>query len=160
MNTWKRWAERVPTLPLCIEAHETPAVETSEELANGKPQPATTEGPLPGQEGVTNHSDYELDIDVKMVGAVGDDKYGERLYAELNKNGVDSSGVITVPNTQSSICFVIVEDYMRENRCLFTLGATATWKKEHFLKVKDLGHGIRPTSVSPRWRFTEKLSSR
>jgi ribokinase len=79
-----------------------------------------------------------------MVGAVGDDKYGERFYAEMNKNGVDSSGIIIVPNTQSSICFVMVENYTRDNRYLFTLGATATWTKEHFLKVEDLAHGIRP----------------
>lgn len=78
-----------------------------------------------------------------MVGAVGDDKYGERFYAELNKNSVDSNGVITVPNTQSSICFVMVENYTRENRYLFTLGATATWKKENFLKAEDLGHGMQ-----------------
>lgn len=86
----------------------------------------------------------DLTINVRMVGAVGDDKYGERFYAELNKNGVDVSGIVTIPNTQSSICFVMVENFTRENRCLFTLGATATWKKEHFLRVEDLGHGIRP----------------
>jgi ribokinase len=86
----------------------------------------------------------ELKINVQMIDAVGDDKYGERFYAELNKNGVDTSGIITVPNTQSSICFVMVKNYTRENRCLFTLGATATWKKEHFLRVEDLGHGLRP----------------
>ena len=127
-----------------IEAHETPAVETSEEPANGQPQPAIIEKPLQGQERVISQPDRELKINVKMVGAVGDDKYGERFYAELTKNGVDSSSVITVPNVQSSICFVMLENYTRENRCLFTLGATATWKKEHFLKVEDLGHGVRP----------------
>jgi ribokinase len=91
----------------------------------------------------TNPSD-ELQINVRMVGAVGDDKYGERFYAELKKNGIDTSGMITVPNTQSSICFVMVENYTRENRCLFTLGATATWKREDFARVEDLGHGMRP----------------
>ncbi|KAF2221662.1 Ribokinase-like protein [Elsinoe ampelina] len=91
-----------------------------------------------------NGAKLDLDINVRMVGAVGDDKYGERFYAELEKNGVDSSGIVTVPNTQSSICFVMVENYTRENRCLFTLGATATWKKEDFRKVEDLGHGLRP----------------
>jgi ribokinase len=127
-----------------VEAHETLAVETSEEPTNGQPQPATTEKPLPGQERVINQSNYKLEINVKMVGAVGDDRYGERFHAELNKNGVDSSSVITVPNTQSSTCFVMIENYTRKNRCLFTLGATATWKKEHFLKVEDLGHGVQP----------------
>ncbi|KAF2023340.1 Ribokinase-like protein [Setomelanomma holmii] len=86
----------------------------------------------------------EFEVNVRMVGAVGDDRYGERFYAEMNKNGVDTSGIVTVPNTQSSICFVIVEENTRENRCLFTLGATAVWRKEHFLCVEDLGRGIRP----------------
>ena len=127
-----------------LEAHEIQAAGTSEEPANGQPQSATTEEARQGQEHVVNQSDYELEINVKMVGAVGDDKYGEMFYAELNKNGVDSSSVITVPNTQSSTCFVMIENYTRETRCLFTLGATATWKKEHFLEVEDLGRGIKP----------------
>ncbi|EFY91841.1 ribokinase [Metarhizium acridum CQMa 102] len=67
------------------------------------------------------------DIQFKMIGAVGDNRY--------------------VPNTRSSICFVIVEDLSRENRCLFTLGATATWKKEDFIHAEQLGGGIRPHVV-------------
>lgn len=56
---------------------------------------------------------------------------------------MDISGAITVPNTQPSNCFVVIENYIREKMPLH-LGATATWKKEHFLKVEDLAHGIRP----------------
>ncbi|KAL9098947.1 MAG: hypothetical protein Q9163_005483 [Psora crenata] len=126
------------------DAHQIPTVEAFEEPGNGQPQPATTEKPLTGEERAINPYDDKLDINVKMVGAVGEDKYGKRFYVELNKNNVDSSGVITMPNTQSSICFVMIENYTRENRCLFTLGATAAWKKEHFLKVEDLGHGVVP----------------
>lgn len=128
-----------------IETQETPAVDTLEEQSdNENLQLAAAESPLLSPEQAFNHSDSELEINVKMIGAVGDDKYGERFYAELKKNSVDSSGVITVPNTQSSTCFVMVENYTRENRCLFTLGATAIWKKEHFLEVENLGHGVRP----------------
>ena len=128
-----------------IKIHETPAVNTLEEQSdNETPQPAAAESPLLSPEQVFNHSDSELEINVKMIDAVGDDRYGKRFYAELNKNSVDSSGVISVPNTQSSTCFVMVENYTRENRCLFTLGATATWKKEHFLKMENLGHCVRP----------------
>ncbi|KAG9229275.1 Ribokinase-like protein [Amylocarpus encephaloides] len=68
----------------------------------------------------------------QMIGAVGDDRYGEKFIVELNKNSVDTSGIVTVPDTRSSICFVMVENLIHENRCLFTLGATATWKKEDF----------------------------
>ncbi len=41
----------------------------------------------------------------------------------------------------------MVEGKMHENRCLVTLGATATWRKEHFLRVEDLAHGSRPDLV-------------
>ncbi|KAF2657583.1 Ribokinase-like protein [Lophiostoma macrostomum CBS 122681] len=89
-------------------------------------------------------TNQQLQIKVKMIGAVGDDEYGELLSAGLNKNGVDSSGVVTVPNTQSSVCFVMVKDHTRENRCLFTRGATATWKREHLIRIEALGNGTRP----------------
>lgn len=127
-----------------MDVHETPAVEASMERDHKQADPTKVEEPTPSHDQSVQTSEIELEINVRMVGAVGDDKYGEKFYAELTKNGVDCSGIITVPKTQSSICFVMVENYTRENRCLFTLGATATWKKEHFLKVEDLAHGLRP----------------
>lgn len=93
-----------------------------------------------------DHAD-ENSIHVKMIGAVGDDRYGERFIVELNKNGIDASGIMTVPDMGTSICFVMVEHYTRENRCLFTLGATASWKKEDFMRPEDLGNGMRPDLV-------------
>ncbi|QPC77987.1 hypothetical protein HYE68_008739 [Fusarium pseudograminearum] len=89
----------------------------------------------------------EGNIQVKMIGAVGDDRYGEKFIVELNKNGVDTSGVVTVPDARTSVCFVMVEERTRANRCLFTLGATAAWKREDFLKAEQLGGGIRPDLV-------------
>ncbi|EAQ91096.1 hypothetical protein CHGG_03031 [Chaetomium globosum CBS 148.51] len=82
-------------------------------------------------------------IEVKMIGAVGDDQYGGKFIVELNKNGIDTSGIVTVPDTRSSVCFVMVEHLTRENRCLFSLGATATWKKEHFRNAEQLGGGAQ-----------------
>ncbi|KAG8413435.1 putative ribokinase [Metarhizium acridum] len=87
------------------------------------------------------------DIQFKMIGAVGDNRYGEKFIIKVNENSVNTSGIVIVPNTRSSICFVIVEDLSRENRCLFTLGATATWKKEDFIHAEQLGGGIRPHVV-------------
>lgn len=82
-------------------------------------------------------------IEVKMTSAVGDDQYGGKFIVELNKNGIDTSGIVTVPDTRSSVCFVMVEHLTRENRCLFSLGATATWKKEHFRNAEQLGGGAQ-----------------
>jgi ribokinase len=89
----------------------------------------------------------EDDVQVKMIRAVGDDRYGERFIAELNKNGVNASGITTVPNTSSSICFVMVEDQTRENRYLFMPGSTATWREEDFVDAQQLGGGTRPDLV-------------
>lgn len=101
--------------------------------------------------------DDEEAINVVMVGAVGDDEYGKKLYTGMSKSGVDCSGIITLPNTQSSICFVMVDDSTRENRCLFIPGATTTWKKEHFLKVEELAHGIRPDLCVAQMEIHEEV---
>lgn len=96
----------------------------------------------------SNDDDDENDeIHVKMIGAVGDDQYGGKFIVELNKNGVDTSGIVTVADTRSSVCFVMVEHLTRENRCLFTLGATATWTKEHFRTPEQLGGGVAPPQM-------------
>jgi ribokinase len=52
---------------------------------------------------------------------------------------------------------VMVENYTRENRCLFTLGATATWRKEHFLKVENLANGIRPDLVVAQMEIDKEV---
>ncbi|KAG8162481.1 hypothetical protein KVR01_008246 [Diaporthe batatas] len=99
----------------------------------------------------------EDDIKVKMIGAVGDDRYGRMFIDELNTNRIDSSGILTVPDTRSSICFVMVEDSTRENRCLFTLGATAVWKKDHFAKPEDLGNGTAPDLVVAQMEIDKEV---
>ncbi|KAH6856633.1 ribokinase [Chaetomium sp. MPI-CAGE-AT-0009] len=96
-------------------------------------------------------------IKVKMIGAVGDDQYGGKFIVELSKNGIDTSGIVTVPNTRSSVCFVMVEESTRESRCLFTLGATATWKKEHFSNAEQLGGGERPDLVVAQMEITKDV---
>lgn len=88
-------------------------------------RPKSTEEPLPTVEKAINSSNYELEINVRMVGAVGNNKYSEKFYAKLKKNGVNTSSVITVLKSRSAIYFVIVENYTRENKCLIIPGATA-----------------------------------
>ncbi|KAG8623924.1 hypothetical protein KVT40_008900 [Elsinoe batatas] len=85
-----------------------------------------------------------LDIRVKMIGAVGDDRYGARFYEELRKSGLNTSGIVTVPDMQTSICFVMVEETTRQNRCLFVQGATGMWRPKHFYRPEDLGSGMIP----------------
>lgn len=99
----------------------------------------------------------ENDIYVRMVGAVGDDKYAELFRNDLKKNGVDNSGLITIPRRPSSECFVIVEKYTGENRCLYALGATEAWKKEDFMKAENLAHGPRPDLVIAQMEIRKEV---
>ncbi|KAJ9157817.1 Ribokinase [Pleurostoma richardsiae] len=128
-----------------------------EPIEAGYAAPTTDEKPPPVSEQATTNSEYGDNIQVKMIGAVGDDRYGERFIAELKENGVNASGVVIVPNTHSSVCFVMVENPTRENRCLFTLGATAIWRKEDFMKVEDLGNGMRPDLVVAQMEIDKEV---
>jgi ribokinase len=98
-----------------------------------------------------------IDIEVRMVGAVGDDRYGERFLKELEKNGVNVGGIRVIKGERSSTCFVIVENFTRENRCLFTLGATATWKKEDFMAAEQLGNGVKPDLVVAQMEINSEV---
>ncbi|KAI0105090.1 Ribokinase-like protein [Nemania sp. FL0031] len=120
-------------------------------------KPAQGQSPLLAPQQPGTKDDYEDNICVKMIGAVGDDRYGEEFITELSKNGVDVSGIVTVAHTRTSICFVTVDERTRENKCLFTLGATATWKKEHFMKPEDLGGGMRPDLVVAQMEIDKEV---
>ncbi|KAK8137198.1 hypothetical protein PG984_005138 [Apiospora sp. TS-2023a] len=99
----------------------------------------------------------ERNIHVKMIGAVGDDEYADTFITALNQDGVDTSGIVTVPNTQTSRCFVLLEHPTGENRCLFTPGATAMWKKEDFLSAEQLGGGIQPDLVVAQMEISTEV---
>lgn len=101
--------------------------------------------------------DDDDDIHVRMVGAVGDNIYSELLHTELKKNGVNTSGRVTIPGKRSSVCFVTVERFTGENTCLFTLGATEAWKEEDFMKVEDLAYGSRPDLVIAQMEISKEV---
>lgn len=100
----------------------------------------------------------EDDIQVRMVSAVGEDEYAKLFEASLKENGVDTSGLVTMPGKRSPVCFVIVEQYSGENRCLFTAGAGAAWKEENFMKVEDLApQGPRPDLVVAQMEIRKEV---
>ncbi|KAH7136601.1 hypothetical protein EDB81DRAFT_802672 [Dactylonectria macrodidyma] len=118
----------------------------------------TIEGPGLAMKQLAIDRSRENNITVKMISAVGDDQYGEEFMIELNKYGVNASGIVTVPNPCSSICFIMVEHSTRENRCFFTAGATLTWKKENFVAAEQLGGGIWPDLVVAQIESTRRWS--
>lgn len=45
-----------------------------------------------------------------LLGKVGDDAFGRLLIATLNNAGIDSSGIITDPNTFTTLAFVTIDE--------------------------------------------------
>jgi ribokinase len=142
--TYRTCHKRPPESKAPAEPADEPTVPTTNEDFY-----STSEQPV--------SEDDDDDIHVRMVGAVGDDKYAELFYTELKKNGVDTSGLVTIPGKRSSVCFVIVERYTGENRCLFTIGAMEAWKEEHFMRVEDLAHGLRPDLVIAQMEIRKEV---
>ena len=93
-----------------------------------------------------NQQDDDLKINVRMVGAVANDKYGNDLQAALKSTGVDCSGVMVFegPGDRTGVAFCMVDNVTRDNRCLFHRGVTARWQRLDFKNAIDLGHGVVP----------------
>lgn len=62
-------------------------------------------------------------VNVRMIGAVGDDEFGGTLIAGLESNGVDTEGVRVVVGQRTGTAVIIVEEETGENRILLSAGA-------------------------------------
>jgi ribokinase len=83
------------------------------------------------------------DIQVRMIGAVGDDEFGSQLLTRLNENCIDTSGVRIVRGQFTDVCVAIVESDFGENRLLMTTGAAKSLPPSDFLTLESLGGGSR-----------------
>jgi ribokinase len=128
-----RTCHRRPAAPVTLD--QPPSEVTTEEVA-----PAITELPAATQDA--------SDIQVRMVGAVGEDLDAERFQKQFEQNGINTAGIRKVPGGRTALGYAIVEQFTGENRCLFLEGADAIWKKEDFLALESLAPGgPRPNLV-------------
>lgn len=93
------------------------------------------------------NASQDLDISVRMIGAVGDDDWGTQFTSKLGNTGIIVSGVKTVAGELTGTCFCIVEEDSRENRLLYHPGATYSLSSDDFRSVKSLGEGVLPDLV-------------
>lgn len=81
-------------------------------------------------------------VNVKMIGRVGKDAFGEELLTSMNNEGIDMSQVLTVDNVPTGTASIFVEPSSGENRILFFFGANGTLKTtdvtEDALKGSDM----------------------
>ncbi|KAI1129671.1 Ribokinase-like protein [Nemania abortiva] len=136
--------------------HEKPSEKWKQSTEDVQAEPAQVwPSPLAPQPGTND--DYKDNVQVKLISAVGDDQYGYKFIGELKNSGVDISGMVTVPDTRTSICFVMVQQHTGENRCLFTQGATAAWKKGDFATPERLGGGERPDLIVAQMEIDKEV---
>ncbi|OCK80994.1 ribokinase-like protein [Lepidopterella palustris CBS 459.81] len=62
-------------------------------------------------------------VEVRMVGAVGDDPFADDFLKSLQKDGLNTAKVQKLPNQKTGVAVIIVESHTGENRILFSPGA-------------------------------------
>ncbi|KAH7135456.1 Ribokinase-like protein [Dendryphion nanum] len=75
------------------------------------------------------------DVEVRMVGAVGDDEFHEGFLKSLRKDGLNTDKVEVLKGKKTGVAVIIVETGSGENRIMFCPGAN------YDVEVKDLVQG-------------------
>ena len=100
----------------------------------------TNRAPAP----VANPEDEpSFEVLVYMNTAVGDDAHGQTLTQNLQKNGVDISGVQQHSNEQTGTCAVFVEESTGRSRDIGCPGANTNWTPRDWDSVTCLAGGNR-----------------
>ncbi|OAP58888.1 ribokinase [Fonsecaea erecta] len=98
----------------------------------------------------------ENEIEVCMVGAVGDDKYAQMFEDVLQDNGVDVSRLQKVDG-MTGVSFVLVEIASGENRCTFANNANDALTADHFTRLENLANGRSPDLVIAQMEIDRKV---
>jgi ribokinase len=109
-------------------------------LSHKKPRSPNTETTVIN--GVLNE-----DIQVRLIGAIGNDGRGIPLINKLKQNGVDASGVRTVEGVDTGLCIGIIESDTGENRLLLIPGANRSLRPNDFCTLESLAGGFMPDLV-------------
>jgi ribokinase len=70
----------------------------------------------------------DSDIEVRMIGAVGDDVFGPQLLKSMEDDGINVHGVRSIKGEKTGTAVILVEENTGENRILFTPGANFALK--------------------------------
>ncbi|OAL43137.1 Ribokinase-like protein [Pyrenochaeta sp. DS3sAY3a] len=74
----------------------------------------------------------QSDVEVRMVGAVGDDEFHEKFLSSLEKDGLNIAGVEILKGKKTGVAVIVVETGTGENRIMFCPGAN------YDVQAKDL----------------------
>ncbi|EME82218.1 uncharacterized protein MYCFIDRAFT_65226 [Pseudocercospora fijiensis CIRAD86] len=73
------------------------------------------------------------DVVVRMIGAVGDDSFGDDYLKALGAEGIDGSGVRKRAGAKTGVTNIIVEEATGENRILFVANANMEFAEDEDL---------------------------
>lgn len=75
------------------------------------------------------------DVEVRMIGCVGLDSFGQDLIQGLNADKIDTSGVDQLEKETTGVSVIAVEEDTGENRIMFTPGANYSLTPERFIDL-------------------------
>ena len=81
---------------------------------------------------------------VKMIGAVGDDEFGQTLLVGLRQDRIDISGVVIRPDTRTGVASIWVETVSGENHILISPNANHTLTPDMFTDFSFIQPSIPP----------------
>lgn len=116
------------------------AIETDKIPVKGETVAGKNFATCPGGKGLNQAIAAKLGAKVKMLGAIGLDSFGERMFNTLKENGVDVSHIKTVKDASSGIAMIVL--YKKDNRIILDLGSNLKLQKsdvDSFLKSAQAG---------------------
>ena len=95
----------------------------------------------------TSLEDMEDEIRVRMVGAIGTDKFGPALKKDLVNCGVNADGVRLMEGKLTGVANILVEAGSGANRIMQYPGAAYALEPADFMTLESLGGGVAPDFV-------------
>jgi len=85
---------------------------------------------------------------VSMIGCLGDDEAGASYRARLEAEGIDHSGILTIPRTLTGTALIAVDD-AAENTIIVAEGANGRLKPAHLRACRD--RLVRADAILLQW---------
>lgn len=82
-----------------------------------------------------NKDSPSSEVSVRMIGAVGDDTFGQDLLSGLQNNGIYTYGIAVKKGEKSGVAVIIVEEETGENRILMSPNANFSLRPEQFTNL-------------------------
>lgn len=98
-------------------------------------------GPTAANESLSHDEDL---VNVRVIGAIGSDGYGQACLQPLKDSHIDVSGIRVIDGQRTGVSTIIVEQDFNENRILQLSGANKHLFPKDFETLEAVTGGVRP----------------